>query len=149
MKPQLIKLGDRLRSLRRKAHKSQYELADEWRALGVPITRDMIANWETNRAQIPARFIPLIAFSLNAGVADLLPDLRISEFADLQRLCASVGASRKSANHRSRAPKRHTRRTPAGFRWVERKPGSSSSRASKRSRIFRASSTPRTAGASW
>jgi len=71
MKPQLIKLGDRLRSLRRKAHKSQYELADEWRALGLPITRDMIANWETNRAQIPARFIPLIAFSLNAGVADL------------------------------------------------------------------------------
>ena len=115
MKPQFVNLGDRLRSLRRKAHKSQYELADEWRALGVPITRDMIANWETNRAQIPARFIPLIAFSLNAGVADLLPDLRISEFADLQRLCASVGgASRKSANHRSRAPKRHTRRTPAG-----------------------------------
>ena len=114
MKPQLIKLGDRLRSLRRKAHKSQYELADEWRALGVPITRDMIANWETNRAQIPARFIPLIAFSLNAGVADLLPDLRISAFADLQRLCASVGASRKSTNHRTRAPKRHTRRTPAG-----------------------------------
>ena len=111
MKPQLIKLGDRLRSLRRDAHKSQYELAAEWRARGVPITRDMIANWETNRAQIPARFIPLIAFSLNAGVADLLPDLRISAFADLQRLCTSVGASRKSANHTSRAPKRHTRRT--------------------------------------
>ena len=114
MKPKFVNLGERLTSLRRNAHKSQQALADECQALGLPITRDMIANWETNRAQIPARFIPLIAFSLNAGVADLLPDLRISEFADLQRLCASVGASRKSANHRSRAPKRHTRRTPAG-----------------------------------
>jgi transcriptional regulator with XRE-family HTH domain len=111
MKLQLIKLGDRLRSLRRDAHKSQYELAAEWRALGVPITRDMIANWETNRAQIPARFIPLIAFSLNAGVTDLLPELRISAFADVQRLSASVGASRKSTNHTSRASKRHARRT--------------------------------------
>jgi transcriptional regulator with XRE-family HTH domain len=111
MKLQLSKLGDRLRSLRRDAHKSQYELAAEWRALGVPITRDMIANWETNRAQIPARFIPLIAFSLNAGVADLLPDLRISAFADMQRLRASVGTSGKSANHRNRAPKRLPRRT--------------------------------------
>lgn len=110
MKPQLIKLGDRLRSLRRDAHKSQYELAAEWRALGVNITRDMIANWETNRAQIPARFIPLVAFSLNAGVTDLLPDLRISAFADLQRLRATMG-SRKNANYTSRAPMHHAQRT--------------------------------------
>ena len=111
MKPQLIKLGGKLRSLRRDAHKSQCELAAEWRALGVLITRDMIANWETNRAQIPARFIPLIAFSLNAGVADLLPELRISAFAELQRLRATIGASRKSANHSNGPPKRHARRT--------------------------------------
>ena len=64
------------------AHKSQYELAAEWRALGVPITRDMIANWETNRAEMPAQLIPLIAYALNAQVADLLPDLRKSAFAD-------------------------------------------------------------------
>jgi len=112
MKPQLIKLGDRLRSLRRKAHKSQYELADEWRALGVPLTRDMIANWETNRAQIPARFIPLIAFSLNAGVADLLP---IYEYP---RSPTCNGFARRSAL-RGKAPTTEAERpsaTPGGHR---------------------------------
>jgi len=97
MKPQFVNLGDRLRSLRRNARKSQHALADEWRALGLPITRDMIASWETNRAEIPARLIPFIAYTLNAEVADLLPDLRMSAFAGLQRISATPCASTKSA----------------------------------------------------
>src|SRR5436190_22835798 len=88
MKPKFVNLGDRLTSWRRNAHKSQQALADECQALGLPITRDMIANWETNRAEIPARLIPFIVYTLNAQVADLLPDLRMSAFAGLQRTSA-------------------------------------------------------------
>jgi len=102
MKPQFVNLGGRLRSLRRNALKSQHALADEWRALGLPITRDMIANWETSRAEIPAQLIPFIAYTLNAEVADLLPDLRTSRFADLPRILATVGAPRKSAEPQRR-----------------------------------------------
>ncbi len=91
MKHQLVNLGDRLRSLRRNAHKSQEALADTCRGLGLLITRDMIANWETNRAEMPAQLIPLIAYALNAQVADLLPDLRKSAFAALQRVSATPG----------------------------------------------------------
>ena len=97
MKPQFINLGDRLRSLRRNSQKSQHALADECWALGLPITRDMIASWEISRAEIPAQLIPFIAYTLNAEVADLLPDLRTSRFADLPRILATVGAPRKSA----------------------------------------------------
>ena len=97
MKHQLLNLGARLRSLRWDAHKSQQALADGCRGLGLLITRDMIANWETNRAEMPAQLIPLIAYTLNVRVADLLPDLGTSAFADQQRISATVGVSTKSA----------------------------------------------------
>ena len=96
MKPRFVNLGDRLRTLRRNAHKSQQALADEYRVFGLTITRDMIANWETNRAEIPAQLIPFIACTLNAQVADLLPDLRKSAFADLQRVSATPGDPAKN-----------------------------------------------------
>jgi len=96
MKPQFVNLGDRLRTLRRNAHKSQQALADKCRVFGLTITRDMIANWETNRAEIPAQLIPFIACTLNAQVADLLPDLRKSAFADLQRVSATSGDPAKN-----------------------------------------------------
>ena len=96
MKPKFVNLGERLTSLRRNAHKSQQALADECQALGLSITRDMIANWETNRAEMPAQLIPLLAYALNAQVADLLPDLRKSAFADLQRVSATPGDPAKN-----------------------------------------------------
>src|SRR2546425_12050617 len=92
MKHQLLNLGARLRSLRSNAHKSQQALADGCRGLGLLITRDMIANWETNRAEMSAQLIPLLAYALNAQAADLLPDLRKSAFADLTRSSATPGA---------------------------------------------------------
>src|SRR2546430_2462037 len=97
MKHQFVNLGDRLRTLRRNAHKSAQALADECQVLGLTITRDTIANWETNRGEIPARLIPFIARTLNAQVADLLPDLRISAFAGLQRISAAPGDPTKNA----------------------------------------------------
>src|SRR6266699_6542246 len=57
----------------------------------------MIASWETNRSEIPARLIPFIAHTLNRQLADLLPDLRMSTFAGLQRTSTTPGVSTKSA----------------------------------------------------
>ena len=96
MKPKFVNLGERLTSLRRNAHKSQQALADESQALGLSITRDMIANWETNRAEIPARLIPFTVCTINAHVADLLPDLRMSAFAGLQRTSTAPGDPTKN-----------------------------------------------------
>ena len=96
MKHQLVNLGARLGSLRRNAHESQEALADKCRGLGLLITRDMIANWETNRAEMPAQLIPVIGYALNAQVAELLPDLRKSAFADLQRVSATPGDPAKN-----------------------------------------------------
>jgi RNA polymerase sigma factor (sigma-70 family) len=96
MKYQLVNLGASLRSLRRNAHKSQEALADTCRGLGLPITRDMIVSWETNRSEMPAQLIPLIAYALNAQVADLLPDLRKSAFTDLQWVSAMPGDPAKN-----------------------------------------------------
>ena len=114
MKPKFVNLGERLTSLRRNAHKSQQALADECQALGLTITRDMIANWETNRAEIPARLIPFIARMLNAVVADLLPDLRMSAFAGLQRISASPGDPTKNAQtQKPSAQASHSAKQPA------------------------------------
>jgi RNA polymerase sigma factor (sigma-70 family) len=86
MNPPCVKLGARLHALRRQFFKSQQAFADRRHALGVPITRAMIANWETSRTEIPAQLIPFIAFVLNARVTDLLPDFRKSAAHQLQSL---------------------------------------------------------------
>ena len=76
MKPHFPHIGDRLRALRLNANKTQQEFADHCQLHGVPITRDMMASWETCRAEMPAQFIPFIARLLNADVTDLLPNLK-------------------------------------------------------------------------
>jgi hypothetical protein len=40
-----------------------------------PITRDVVANWEIDRTEVPADCIQLIACLLEEKVADILPDL--------------------------------------------------------------------------
>ena len=96
MNPQFVNLGARLRALRRKARKSQGALARELRALDLPITRNMIANWETNRTEMSARWIPFLAQALKGKVADLLPDLRISASAHPQKFSAKLGNPAKN-----------------------------------------------------
>jgi excisionase family DNA binding protein len=49
-------IGLRVRQLRRQQHHSQDELSVWLRAFHAPITRDMIANWETGQAVVPAVF---------------------------------------------------------------------------------------------
>lgn len=75
MSTTLDQIGLRLRKLRQDRRKSQHVLAATLHAFNVPITRDMLANWETCRSDIPARFIPLLAYALDAEVTDFLPNL--------------------------------------------------------------------------
>ena len=56
-----------------------------------PITRDVVANWETGRTEAPAYCIQLIAFSLEAKVADILPDLSFDEIIAGQTMEPSGG----------------------------------------------------------
>ena len=75
MSTTLDQIGLRLRRLRQDRRKSQHVLAATLHAFNVPITRDMLANWETCRSDVPARFIPFLAYALDAEVTDFLPNL--------------------------------------------------------------------------
>jgi hypothetical protein len=68
-----------LRKLRRQCRRSQEDLSAWLRAFHAPITRDMIANWETGRADVPAVYIPVLAYAIHVEVADILPGLTLKE----------------------------------------------------------------------
>lgn len=76
MKPKIpYPVGRRIRDIRKRQRITQLELAVWLQTLHAPITRDVIANWETGRSEAPAYCIQLIAYSLEVKVADILPDL--------------------------------------------------------------------------
>ncbi len=85
MSTKLDQIGLRLRKLRQHRRKSQHVLAATLHAFNVPITRDMLANWETCRSDIPARFIPFLAYALDAEVTDFLPNLNRHRVNELFR----------------------------------------------------------------
>jgi hypothetical protein len=70
-------IGLRLRKFRRQQRRSQRELSVWLCAFHAPITRDMIANWETGRAAVLAVYIPVLAYALQVEVADILPRLTL------------------------------------------------------------------------
>jgi transcriptional regulator with XRE-family HTH domain len=72
-------IGRRICRFRHQHLISQAELAAMLNTFHPPITRDVVANWETGRTEAPAYCIQLIAFSLEAKVADILPDLTFKE----------------------------------------------------------------------
>jgi len=39
----------------------------------------MIANWETDRAMVPAFYIPVLAYALKVEVTDILPHLTLKD----------------------------------------------------------------------
>jgi transcriptional regulator with XRE-family HTH domain len=85
MSTKLDQIGIRLRTLRQSRRKSQHVLAATLHAFNVPITRDMLANWETCRSDVPARFIPFLAYALDAEVTDFLPNLNRHHVNELVR----------------------------------------------------------------
>ena len=72
-------VGRRICELRHRQRITQEELTACLQALHAPITRNVIANWETGRDDVPAYCIQLIAYSLGVKVADILPDLSFDE----------------------------------------------------------------------
>ena len=72
-------IGLRLRKFRRQQRRSQRELSVWLCAFHAPITRDMIANWETGRAAVLAVYIPVLAYALKVEVADILPGLTLKD----------------------------------------------------------------------
>ncbi|MBU6410006.1 MAG: helix-turn-helix domain-containing protein [Verrucomicrobia bacterium] len=80
MKPIIqAQVGRRIRDIRKRHRLTQEELAAWLHALHPPITRNMVANWETGRCDVPAFCIQLIAHSLQVKVSDILPDLTFKE----------------------------------------------------------------------
>ncbi|MGH7989431.1 MAG: sigma factor-like helix-turn-helix DNA-binding protein [Limisphaerales bacterium] len=83
MNPPFDNLGERVQALRHQLFTSQQAFANRCHELGVPITRAMIADWETDRSEIPAQLIPFLAHALNARVADLLPSFHKATISNL------------------------------------------------------------------
>ena len=86
MNPPVHNLGQRLQTLRKQWFKSQQAYANHCHKLGVPITPTVIADWENSRSEIPARFVPFLAHTLNAQVNDLLPSFMAAEIFALSAL---------------------------------------------------------------
>jgi transcriptional regulator with XRE-family HTH domain len=72
-------VGRRIRNLRKQQRITQEELAAWLKTVHAPITRAIVANWETGRGDVPAYCIQLIAYSLGVSVADILPDLTFKQ----------------------------------------------------------------------
>jgi transcriptional regulator with XRE-family HTH domain len=89
--------GLRLRMLRSRTSKTQKAFSDHCQKLGLSITRNMIANWETSRSDIPAQMIPLLTYALEVEVTDLLPDLR-KPAAPLSATNKQADSNNKPAN---------------------------------------------------
>ena len=80
---QMKQPGLRARALRLRHNCSQDELSSLLKLYHAPISRDIIANWESGRSEVPAHLIPVIAHALHAAVADILPDLTLKELVGL------------------------------------------------------------------
>ncbi len=75
MKQNLSKVGFRLRALRQSRHWTQACLAAACQQKGFPVSRCQLARYEVGIADVPARFIPVIAYVLKADITDLLPPI--------------------------------------------------------------------------
>jgi len=73
--PMQSQVGLNLRKQRRLCRQTQHVLATGCQRYGAPITREMLAHYECGQADVPARFIPIIAHVLGVAITDLLPPI--------------------------------------------------------------------------
>jgi transcriptional regulator with XRE-family HTH domain len=88
-------VGRRIRNLRKQQRITQEELAAWLQSVHAPITRSIVANWESGRGDVPAYCIQLIAYSLGAKVTDILPDLTFKRLIAGQILPSATNQSRQ------------------------------------------------------
>ena len=87
MNPQIhYTIGRRIRDIRKQQRISQYELAAWLQNLRAPITRSIIANWETGRSDVPAYCIQILAYLLEVKIAEILPDVSIKQLVEGQTM---------------------------------------------------------------
>lgn len=113
MNPFLSEVGLRLGPLRQWRHHSQRSLAVEFKRLGLPITRAMLANYECGRRDVPARFIPIIAHILSVPITSLLPPLNPSDARKLANKALFVG---RRGRLRQKGRRQNLRRDEPGTR---------------------------------
>jgi transcriptional regulator with XRE-family HTH domain len=90
MKPKIHPtVGRRICQLRHEHGISQEKLAASLNAFHPPITRHVVANWETGRTEVPAYCIQLIACLLEEKIPDILPDLSFEEINARQTMEAA------------------------------------------------------------
>ena len=73
--PMQSQVGLNLRKQRRLCRQTQHVLATGCQRYGTPITREMLAHYECGQADVPARYIPIIAHVLGVAITDLLPPI--------------------------------------------------------------------------
>jgi transcriptional regulator with XRE-family HTH domain len=73
MKSDLPQVGSRIRALRRSLRWTQEFLAGECQKNGIPISRYQLTRYEIGFTEIPASFIPVLAYILKADITALLP----------------------------------------------------------------------------
>jgi transcriptional regulator with XRE-family HTH domain len=71
-------IGDRIRRLRKLRGWTQEKFARKLRAAGCPITRDIVARWETRETTVSDIRLPGVARVLRVSIADLFPPMRRS-----------------------------------------------------------------------
>jgi len=65
-------IGRRIQALRVRREMSQRSLARRFKQLKVPVSRQILANYECGRNHVPARFIPAIAHALGVPITEIL-----------------------------------------------------------------------------
>jgi transcriptional regulator with XRE-family HTH domain len=87
-------VGRRIRDIRKQHRFTQAEFAARLHSLHAPITRNVVANWEIGRSEVPANYIPVLAYALHAEVVDILPGLTTRDLRAGQ-IMPSLGSPRR------------------------------------------------------
>ena len=73
MKPANV-IGPQICRLRKERHWTQRDLAEKLQKRGHPITRDMLACWETRRSAVPDASVAALAAVFHVSINELFPE---------------------------------------------------------------------------
>jgi hypothetical protein len=94
----LKQTGQRMQALRRSHCCTQDELSHLLRFHRAPISREILANWESGRTEVPAHWIPLIAHPFNPKSPTFCPTRPSKIWPDTSR--PSPGKALQKRNHK-------------------------------------------------
>jgi transcriptional regulator with XRE-family HTH domain len=129
LNPMQSQVGQNLRKQRCRCRQTQDFLAKGCQRYGTPITRDMLAHYECGNADVPARYIPIIAHVLGVAITDLLPPINDEAIPNgkLNHRPRSLPRARSSPANQGKTSKakniagQKIRRFRAQRRWTQAK----------------------------